>query len=70
MMRVQHSVPMHCDVGGEVVITVLVTADNGTGCQIEMSEEPTDCSKREHCPRGGRCLLNEANWDGYFNMFE
>ena len=70
MMQSQYSVPMRCEVGGDVVITVLVTADNGAGCQIEMSEEPSDCSRREQCPGGSRCLLNVANWDGSFTMFD
>ncbi len=69
-MRYQYTAPMRCEVGGDVEITVLVTAENAGGCQIDASEEPVDCSRKDTCPGGSQCLLNGMSRDKYFNIFD
>jgi len=65
-MDFEYQLTKHCEVMGDVTLTMLVMANNGGGCQIEAFEKPIDCNKREHCPGGVKCLLKESNMGAFF----
>lgn len=67
-MNFEYHLTKHCEVMGNVTLTMLVTASNGGGCQIEAFEKPIDCDKREQCPGGAKCLLKEINMGDYFDL--
>ena len=65
-MEFEYQLTMHCEVMGSVILTMLVTANNGGGCQIEAYEKPIDCNMQMSCPKGERCLLKESNMGEFF----
>lgn len=62
-MEFEYKMAKRCEIGGEVTLTILVSANNGGGCQIDAFEKPVDCNKKKDCPGGSRCLLKEINMD-------
>ena len=69
-MEYEYTMNKRCEIGGEVTLTILVSANNGSGCcQIDAFEQPVDCNKKKDCPGGAKCLLKEINMDDDFNLW-